>query len=243
MTESQSLGIDEYRALLDEVFDRQIAEWTAEAEASERFPRKLIEHLGQSGVFAHKWGDGQHPDVAKLVALAFALGRLGSAGIGRGQLARLRDRDPAPVRPVGLSEGRLRAGDPRRGSVVHRRLRGVRRFGLADRRDRSTFGARRIRGPRSQEVRIAVAHRRSDHGGGARCGSGREQPAWQRTGDRGSHVADRGPGAVPQSRRGPAGHRGGAYRHLGAGGCPHRPSRHRSGRDLVGSRWADGGAT
>jgi acyl-ACP dehydrogenase len=59
VTDSASLGIDEYRALLDEVFDQQIVEWTAEAEASERFPCKLIEHLGQSGVFAHKWGDGQ----------------------------------------------------------------------------------------------------------------------------------------------------------------------------------------
>jgi acyl-ACP dehydrogenase len=84
VTDSASLGIDEYRALLDEVFDQQIVEWTAETEASERFPRKLIEHLGQSGLFAHKWSDGQHPDVAKLVALAFALGRLGSAGIGVG---------------------------------------------------------------------------------------------------------------------------------------------------------------
>ena len=84
MTDPATLGIDEYRALLDDVFDRQIVEWTAEAEASERFPRKLIEHLGQSGVFAHKWDDGQHPDVAKLIALAFALGRLGSAGIGVG---------------------------------------------------------------------------------------------------------------------------------------------------------------
>jgi hypothetical protein len=73
VTDPATLGIDEYRALLDDVFDRQIVEWTAEAEASERFPRKLIEHLGQSGVFAHKWGDGQHPDVAKLIALAFAL--------------------------------------------------------------------------------------------------------------------------------------------------------------------------
>jgi alkylation response protein AidB-like acyl-CoA dehydrogenase len=84
VTDPATLGIDEYRALLDDVFDRQIVEWTAEAEASERFPRKLIEHLGQSGVFAHKWDDGQHPDVAKLIALAFALGRLGSAGIGVG---------------------------------------------------------------------------------------------------------------------------------------------------------------
>jgi hypothetical protein len=29
VTDSASLGIDEYRALLDEVFDQQIVEWTA----------------------------------------------------------------------------------------------------------------------------------------------------------------------------------------------------------------------
>jgi acyl-ACP dehydrogenase len=84
MTDAAGLSIEEYRALLDKVFDEQVVGWTAEAEASERFPRKLIEHLGQSGVFAHKWGDGLHPDVVKLVALASALGRLGSAGIGVG---------------------------------------------------------------------------------------------------------------------------------------------------------------
>jgi len=89
MTDAAGLSIEEYRALLDKVFDEQVVGWTAEAEASERFPRKLIEHLGQSGVFAHKWGDRQHPDVAKLVALAFALGRrrhrrsaLGTGGRG-----------------------------------------------------------------------------------------------------------------------------------------------------------------
>lgn len=54
-------GIDEYRTLLDDVFDQQILEWTAEAEASKRFPRKLIERLGQAGVFAHKWEDGRQP--------------------------------------------------------------------------------------------------------------------------------------------------------------------------------------
>ena len=74
MTDTAELSIEEYRALLDEVFDEQVVGWTAEAEASERFPRKLIEHLGQSGVFAHKWGDRQHPDVAKLVALAVRSG-------------------------------------------------------------------------------------------------------------------------------------------------------------------------
>ena len=95
-TAAANVSIDDYRALLDDVFDRQIVQWTAEAEASERFPRKLIEHLGQSGVFAHKWCDGQHPDVAKLIALAFALGRLGSAGIGVG--VSLHDSAIAPER-------------------------------------------------------------------------------------------------------------------------------------------------
>jgi acyl-ACP dehydrogenase len=102
VTEPATLGIDEYRALLDDVFDEQIVEWTAEAEASERFPRKLIEYLGRSGVFAHKWGDGQHPDVAKLIALAFALGRLGSAGIGVG--VSLHDSAIAILRRFGRSD-------------------------------------------------------------------------------------------------------------------------------------------
>ncbi|OHV04415.1 mycobactin biosynthesis acyl-ACP dehydrogenase MbtN [Mycobacterium talmoniae] len=94
--------LDEYRALLDDVFDQQIVDWTAEAEATERFPRKLIEHLGSAGVFAQKWGDGQHPDVARLVALAFALGRLGSAGIGVG--VSLHDSAIAILRRFGRSE-------------------------------------------------------------------------------------------------------------------------------------------
>src|SRR5690625_1053193 len=57
--------LDDYRALLDEAFGQQVAVWTAEAEAAERFPRALIEHLGRTGVFAGKWGDGRNPDVAK----------------------------------------------------------------------------------------------------------------------------------------------------------------------------------
>src|SRR3954471_16428769 len=80
VTASVEVGIDHYRTLLESVFDERVVAWTAEAEASEHFPRALIEHLGASGVFAHKWGDSQHPDVAKLVALAFQLGQLGSAG-------------------------------------------------------------------------------------------------------------------------------------------------------------------
>jgi acyl-ACP dehydrogenase len=43
------VGIDEYCALLDDVFDERIVEWTAEAEASERFPRKLTSIAGKFG--------------------------------------------------------------------------------------------------------------------------------------------------------------------------------------------------
>jgi alkylation response protein AidB-like acyl-CoA dehydrogenase len=93
-----------YRELLDQVFDHQIVAWTAEAEATERFPRKLIEHLGARGVFRGKWGapGGQHPDVAKLNELAFKLGHLGSAGIGVG--VSLHDSAIALLRRFGRSE-------------------------------------------------------------------------------------------------------------------------------------------
>lgn len=94
--------IDEYRTLLDGVFDQQVVDWTAEAEAGEQFPRKLIEHLGSTGVFAQKWGDAPHPDVAKLIELAYALGRLGSAGIGVG--VSLHDSAIAILRRFGRSE-------------------------------------------------------------------------------------------------------------------------------------------
>jgi hypothetical protein len=123
MTDTAELNSEEYRALLDEVFDDQVVGWTAEAEASERFPCNLIDHLGERGVFAHKWRNGQHPDVPKLVALAFALGRLGSAGIGVG--VSLHDSaigHPAPLRPVRLPQGHLRTSHSRRGGAVHRRV-------------------------------------------------------------------------------------------------------------------------
>lgn len=38
--------VEEYRELLDRVFDDQVTQWTAEAEETERFPRQLIEHPG-----------------------------------------------------------------------------------------------------------------------------------------------------------------------------------------------------
>ena len=88
MTVPAAVDPDAYRELLDRVFDDTVTGWTADAEAAERFPRKLIEHLGSAGVFRAKWGPqgGQHPDVAKLNELAFSLGRLGwgAGGVGRG---------------------------------------------------------------------------------------------------------------------------------------------------------------
>ncbi|CAN5386114.1 mycobactin biosynthesis acyl-ACP dehydrogenase MbtN [soil metagenome] len=102
MTASVEAGIDVYRTLLDGVFDDRVAAWTAEAEATERFPRALIEHLGASGVFTHKWGERRRPDVAKLVALAYKLGNLGSAGIGVG--VSLHDSAIAILRRFGKSD-------------------------------------------------------------------------------------------------------------------------------------------
>lgn len=72
--------------LLDATFDEQVRLWTVDAEASERFPRQLIEHLGKSGVFRHKWGEPTQTqaDLGKLIALASALGDQMSAGIAVG---------------------------------------------------------------------------------------------------------------------------------------------------------------
>lgn len=94
--------VEEYRELLERVFDSSVTAWTAEAEETERFPRQLIEHLGRSGVFTEKWGDSQQPDLGKLFELAFALGRTGSAGIGVG--VSLHDSAIALLRRFGKSE-------------------------------------------------------------------------------------------------------------------------------------------
>ena len=84
MTTIDTAVDDDYAALLCDAFDDRVLEWTAEAEEQQRFPRQLIEHLGRSGVFSAKWSNVAMPDVGKLVALAFALGNLSSAGIGVG---------------------------------------------------------------------------------------------------------------------------------------------------------------
>ena len=95
-------GLDDYRTLLTETFDDRVVKWTAEAEEQQRFPRQLIEHLGYSGIFSAKWGDGLMPDVGKLVELAFALGRQASAGIGVG--VSLHDSAIAILRRFGKSD-------------------------------------------------------------------------------------------------------------------------------------------
>ena len=98
MTSSES-----YTELLDRVFDDRVTKWTAEAEDTERFPRELIEYLGESGVFAAKWPAGQQQsDVAKVIALARKLGQLGSAGIGVG--VGLHDSAIAILRRFGKSD-------------------------------------------------------------------------------------------------------------------------------------------
>lgn len=99
-----NIADDSYRCLLEATFDDKVLAWTAEAEAeaTERFPRQLIEHLGAAGVFARKWTDATQPDVAKLIPLSGALGRLMSGGIAVG--VSLHDSAIAILRRFGKSE-------------------------------------------------------------------------------------------------------------------------------------------
>lgn len=95
-------SLQEFEELLDRVFDDRVRAWTAEAERTGTFPRQLIEYLGKEGVFSAKWGDAQQPDVAKVIALALRLGRLGSAGIAVG--VSLHDSAIALLRRFGRSD-------------------------------------------------------------------------------------------------------------------------------------------
>ncbi|WP_330233064.1 acyl-CoA dehydrogenase family protein [Nocardia sp. NBC_00508] len=80
----QPRSLEDYRGLLAEVFDDEVSEWVLEAERTELFPRKLLEKIGHAGVLAEKWSSGAQPDLPRHLELAFALGRLGSAGISVG---------------------------------------------------------------------------------------------------------------------------------------------------------------
>jgi acyl-ACP dehydrogenase len=100
---SSGATAQDYSELLERVFDDRVTKWTAEAEETERFPRELIEYLGESGVFAAKWPTAQQQsDVAKVIALARRLGVLGSAGIGVG--VGLHDAAIAILRRFGKSD-------------------------------------------------------------------------------------------------------------------------------------------
>jgi acyl-ACP dehydrogenase len=74
----------DFSKALDDVFDVDVLQLVEDAELREAFPRKLIEILGEKGIFAAKWTDGIYPNLARLIALAERLGGLGSAGISVG---------------------------------------------------------------------------------------------------------------------------------------------------------------
>ena len=99
---STTTSVEQFEQLLDRVFDDRVRDWTAEAERTDRFPRELIEYLGREGVFEAKWGQDTQPDVAKVIALALQLGKLGSAGIAVG--VSLHDSAIALLRRFGRSE-------------------------------------------------------------------------------------------------------------------------------------------
>ena len=103
MTAAADVSAEDFSDLLERVFDERVTKWTAKAEETERFPRELIEYLGQSGVFKAKWPEGQQQsDVAKVIALARKMGVLGSSGIAVG--VGLHDAAIAILRRFGKSD-------------------------------------------------------------------------------------------------------------------------------------------
>ncbi len=99
---TEPLPLAQYRQLLDEVFDDELAAMVIEAERAESFPRPLIEKLGAAGVFRAKWAGASRPDVAKLFELGYRLGRTASTGIGVG--VSLHDSAIATLRRFGKSD-------------------------------------------------------------------------------------------------------------------------------------------
>ncbi|MDJ0027528.1 acyl-CoA dehydrogenase family protein [Gordonia alkanivorans] len=81
---SVDTGVQSYAELLDDAFDEKVTAWTAQAENDHRFPRPLLEHLGEAGVFTRKWEDRKLTDLHDHFALGRHLGSLGSAAIGVG---------------------------------------------------------------------------------------------------------------------------------------------------------------
>ncbi|MFT3716342.1 MAG: acyl-CoA dehydrogenase family protein [Gordonia sp. (in: high G+C Gram-positive bacteria)] len=101
-TVTQPLSLDDYRALLDDVFDDEVAAIVIDAERTELFPRPLLTRLGAAGVFRAKWAGATRPDVAKLFELGYRLGRTASTGIGVG--VSLHDSGIATLRRFGKTD-------------------------------------------------------------------------------------------------------------------------------------------
>ncbi len=174
-----------------EVFDDRVTEWTAEAEATERFPRKLIEHLGAAGVFAAASGAGgpaaPRRGQAHRAGLPARPARFGRHRRRR-QPARLGDRDPAPVRQVRLPQGRS-CEQAIRGEAVlcigASEESGGSDLQIVETEVRSVGDGFDVRG--HQEVRVAVPHRRSHHRRGPQRRPRSDQQARQRARDRRAH--------------------------------------------------------
>ncbi|GED96387.1 acyl-CoA dehydrogenase family protein [Gordonia crocea] len=101
-TFTEPLPLEQYRELLDQVFDDEVAALVQEAERTELFPRALLEKLGAAGVFRAKWAGATKPDVAKLFELGYRLGATASTGVGVG--VSLHDSGIATLRRFGKSD-------------------------------------------------------------------------------------------------------------------------------------------
>ncbi|WP_238421891.1 acyl-CoA dehydrogenase family protein [Gordonia sp. 'Campus'] len=81
---SLDTALQSYTELLDAAFDEKVTAWTEQAERDHHFPRPLLEHLGEAGVFTRKWEDRKLTDLHDHFALGRRLGSLGSAAMGVG---------------------------------------------------------------------------------------------------------------------------------------------------------------
>lgn len=97
-----STTVDDFDLLIQRALDDQLRALVTSAERTGQFPRHLIEHLGQRGVFREKWQDRALPDLRRLSILARALGELLSVGIGVG--VSLHDSAIAVLRRFGNSD-------------------------------------------------------------------------------------------------------------------------------------------
>lgn len=227
--------LDDFRGLLAKAFDERVVAWTAEAEAQERFPRQLIEHLGVCGVFDAKWATDARPDVGKLVELAFALGQLASAGIGVG--VSLHDSAIAILRRFGKSDYLRDICDQAiRGAAVlcigASEESGGSDLQIVETEIRSRDGGFEVRGVKKFVSlspiadHIMVVARSVDHDPTSRHGN----VAVVRAG-RTSQRAD----PYRKGRCRTAGYRRGLHRHLGTGRCTGCAGRHGAGSHQLGT--------